>query len=676
MKIKSVRISALIIFLAIIMTVYATALYELQIIKGKDYYYESLNSIVTSTNVEASRGGILDRYGNVLVSNRTSYNVTINHSILTNTENPNKILLHLTKVCGGHDVTYTDTLPISVSKPYTYTENMTDTQKSNLEEYIEYFEFEKSPTADELMIFFKEHYGILDTYTENEARIISGLRYELELRLISSVAEYILAKDVDIDFISAVLEQNLTGVQIKTTAVREYHTSYAAHIIGSVGQMDKEEYEIFSKQGYSIDAVIGKSGLEAAFEPYLKGTDGTETSTVTSAGAVTNVIYSKPPVPGGNVVLTLDIGLQEAAEKALAEQISALNSSRGPKEEKIPGGAVVAIQVETGEVLASVSYPTYDLEQFNDYYDKLLADPSIPLLNRALQGTYEPGSTFKIITAIAAMQNGVITPSTRIYDEGRFTEYPSYQPTCWIYPGTHGLINVSEAIRDSCNFFFYTIGNRLGIDKLSQFAGQFGLGRSTGVELYEELGTLATRGYKEEVEKEDWFGGDTLQAAIGQSYNLFTPMQIAAYTATIANSGMGYKSHFLKSVKSYDFSSTIYSSDRETLNSVNGKEEYFKAAQLGMLYVTTQGTPSEVFKDFDVPVAAKTGTAQLGEDLANNAIFICYAPYEDPQIALAVVVEKGGSGNAIAKIAKQVLEYYFSAQSNTKTIVGENRLVD
>ncbi len=676
MKIKSARISALIIFLAIVMTVYATALYELQIIKGKDYYYESLNSIVTSSSVEASRGEILDRYGNVLVSNRTSYNVTINHSVLTNTDDPNGILRKLVKVCNDYNVKYTDTLPISEDAPYSYKEDMTENQRNLLDKYLQYFDFAQTPPADKLMDFFKEHYKIADTYTEAEARMIAGLRYELELRLIISSAEYILAKDVNIDFISAVLEQNLTGVQIKTTSVREYHTPYAAHILGTVGQMDAEEYAEYSKKGYSIDAVIGKSGLEAALEPYLKGTNGTQTSTVTSDGAVTNVIYSKPPVPGGNVMLTLDIGLQGAVEKILAEQITALNNARAPQDEKIPGGAVVAIKVNTGEVLASASYPTYDVTKFNEEYDKLRADKSLPLFNRALQGTYEPGSTFKIITSIAAMQSGVITPTTKIYDEGKFTEYPSYQPTCWIYPGTHGWINVSEAIRDSCNFFFYTIGNKLGIDKLSQYAAQFGLGSPTGVELYEETGTLATRSYKEKVVREDWFGGDTLQASIGQSYNLFTPMQLASYAATIANGGTRYKAHFMKAVKSYDFSSTIYSADREILSTVDADEQYFKAAQLGMLYVTTQGTPAAVFKDFKVQVAAKTGTAQLGEDLANNAIFICYAPYENPEIALAVVVEKGGSGNAIATIAKQVLEYYFSSKSGSMTVVGENRLVN
>jgi len=675
MKVKSARVSVLILMLAMILAVYATALYELQIINGDAYYDESLNSVVTTSSVTAARGLILDRYGNVLVSNRTSYNVTVDHTLLTNTGDPNAVLLRLTEVCKSRGIAYTDTLPISSAAPYSFIENMTETQTYRLEYYIEFFEFDPRPSADELMEFFRDHYDIAETYSDTEARLIAGLRYELETRLIMYAPTYILAEDVDIDFISIVKEQNLTGVKIETVSVREYHTAYAAHLLGRVAQMEPGDYEIYSQLGYSADAVIGKSGVEAAFESYLRGTDGTQTTRVTSSGAVTSVIYSEEPVPGKNVVLTLDIGLQGAAENILGERITALNNARGENEQKIPGGAVVAIDIKSGDLLASASYPTYDLSKFNEIYNELESDPSLPLYNRALQGLYSPGSTFKIVTAVAALRDGVITPTKEIYDEGKFTKYDSYQPTCWIYPGSHGWINVSEALRDSCNYFFYTVGDQLGIDKLSACAAQFGLGAPTGIELYEETGTLATREYKESIGEEAWFVGDTLQASIGQSYNLFTPLQIAEYTATIANNGNRIGTHILKSVKSSDFSQTIHTEQPKVLSVVDASSEVFEAVQLGMLYVTTQGTPSTVFKDLGVSAAAKTGTAQLGEDLANNAIFICYAPYENPEIAVAVVVEKGGSGNAIASIAKEVLKYYFEAKADRENITGENMLV-
>lgn len=676
MKIKSARISFIALFLAAILTIYFTALYNLQIIKGADYYYESLNSIVTSNTVKASRGDILDRYGNVLVSNRTIYNLTVNHTVLTNTENPNATLLKLKKVCNEHGISFSDTLPVSSDAPFSYLGSQPALQKTQFEKYLKYFEFKQTPSADDLMAYFIKHYKIASSYTKAEARIIAGLRYELELRLIYPMSEFIIAKNVDINLISVLLEQQLTGVQIDTSTVREYHTPYAAHLLGTVGQMGEKEYEKYSKLGYTVDDVIGKDGIEEEFEEYLRGKDGTKTSTVNSTGAVTNVIYNKSPQPGKNVILTLDIGLQGAAEGILAKHIAALNAARVEKAEKIPGGAVVAIQIKTGEILASASYPTYDLSRFYEQYDTLLKDPKLPLFNRALQGTYSPGSTFKIVTGVAALKQGVITPYTQIYDEGKYTKYADYQPNCWIYPDTHGWENIATALKDSCNFFFFSIGDKLGIDRISSFASQFGLGKPTGIELYEELGTLATPEYKEKAEGNEWYGGDTLQASIGQSFNLFTPMQIASYTATIANNGVRYRTHFLKSVVNYDFSSTYLTEDREILSTVDAEQSSFDAVQKGMLLVTTQGTPSTVFKDFGVQVAAKTGTAQLGEDLENNAIFICYAPYENPEIALAVVIEKGGSGNAIASIAKEVLQYYYSQKADREKMTGENRLVN
>lgn len=676
MKVKSARVTILILFLAIVLAVYATALYELQIIMGEEYYDESLNSIVTISDVPAARGLILDRYGNVLVTNRTSYNVTIDHTLLTSTGDPNAVLLRLSGICMERGIKYTDTLPISSDAPFSYIDKMTETQSYRLEYYFEFFEFEQSPSADELMEFFREHYKIAESYSDREARLIAGLRYELETRLIITYAsKYIFAEDVDIDFISIVKEQNLTGVKIETQSVREYLTPYAAHLLGRVGQMDAKEYEVYSQLGYSMNAVVGKDGVEAAFESHLRGIDGTQTTTVTSSGAVKDVIYSEKPLPGKNVVLTLDIGLQGAAENILAERIAALNNARGENEEKIPGGAVVAIDIKSGDLLASASYPTFDLSKFNEIYDELLNDPTLPLLNRAMQGLYSPGSTFKIVTAVAALREGVATPTQRIYDEGRFTKYDSYQPTCWIHPGSHGWINVSEALRDSCNYYFYSVADRLGIDKLSACAAQFGLGSPTGIELYEETGTLATREYKESRGDEAWYVGDTLQASIGQSYNLFTPLQIAEYTATIANNGKRIGTHILKSVKSYDFSQTLHTEQPKVLSVVEAGQDVFEAVQLGMLYVTTQGTPSMVFRDLGVSVAAKTGTAQLGEDLANNAIFICYAPYENPEIAVSVVVEKGGSGNAITSIAKDVLKYYFETKTAREIIDSENALV-
>jgi penicillin-binding protein 2 len=666
-----IRIAVIILSVAVLCALYFLRLYRLQIVDGDTYHDQSINSVIVTETVPASRGLILDRYGNVLVSNRTCFNMVVNHTELTNSGDPNGTLLRLINICLKYGVAYDDTLPITAAAPFDYIGSMTDDQSLRLSNYFKSFDLDAGISSADLMSYFRKHYNIPDSFSDVEARLVAGIRYELETRLIMYAPEYVFVKDVKIDFMSAVLVQNLPGVRIKTVSVREYHTSYAAHLLGRVGQMTGAEYNIFKSLGYTADEVVGKEGVEQAFESKLHGKDGTRTTTITENGAVTNVLYSEDPQPGENVTLTLDIGLQGAAEKILADNIAKLNSTRGVKDEKISGGAIVAIKVGSGDLLASASYPTYDLSKYNEDFDKLKSDPAQPLFNRAMQGIYSPGSTFKLVTAVSSLQEKVISLSTQIYDKGRFTKYPDYMPTCWIYPGSHGLIDVIEAIRVSCNYFFFTVGDELGIDKLDEYAKQFGFGEPTGIELYEDTGVLASRDAKLKTTGESWYPADTLMASIGQSINLFSPLQIAAYTATIANNGTRVATHILKSTQTYDFSRTTTEKSSEVLNTINVDPQYFKAIQTGMRELIQTGSVSQIFKDFTIPVAAKTGTAQLGEDLQNNAIFICYAPFDKPEIAVAVVIEKGGSGNYIASIAKEVLEYYFSAKAAREALDSE-----
>jgi penicillin-binding protein 2 len=346
----------------------------------------------------------------------------------------------------------------------------------------------------------------------------------------------------------------------------------------------------------------------------------------------------------------------------------------------ISGGAVVAIDVNSGEPLCIASYPSYNLSTFLEDYESLVEDESKPLFNRALQGLYTPGSTFKMVTSIAVLNEGIVTPETTIYDEGKFTkyEYAGYAPTCWIWgKGSHGTVNISGALKVSCNYFFYTVGDYLGIDRLSEYAFKFGLGVPTGIELPESTGVMSTQKYKEEVEGVPWYAGDTLQAAIGQSYNQFTPLQIANYVATVANGGNRYSASILKSVRSYNYSEKLFERMPEVLSTVHAKEEYYEAVWAGMEAVANSidGTAYAVFGDYPVKVAAKTGTAQLGEEVKNNAVFVCYAPADNPEIALAVVVEKGGSGSAIATIARDILDYYFSFKASAHYLETELSLL-
>ncbi len=371
----------------------------------------------------------------------------------------------------------------------------------------------------------------------------------------------------------------------------------------------------------------------------------------------------------------MDIECQQVAEDALKTTIDTINAGRQEGDKLAEGGAVVVLDIRNFDVLASASYPTYHLETFSRDYSDLVSNPMNPLFNRAIQGTYSPGSTFKMVTAIAALNEGIINTETQIYDDGIYTEYRGYHPRCWIYPGTHGAINVIEALEVSCNYFFYYIGDRTGIDNISKYAAQFGLGENTGIELDESTGTLATRESKEETIHESWYGGNTLQAAIGQSYNLFTPMQIASYCATIANNGTRYAAHLLKNITTHDNSETVYEYSPEILSFVQADPVYFSAIRQGMLNVSRNGTAASVFGSYFVDVASKTGTVQLGENVENNAIFIAYAPFDDPQIAVAVVVESGGAGSAVTQIAKSVFDYYFSSKNAGHMFVPENQLL-
>lgn len=675
--VKPMRLALLIFIPLVLSAACLIALYGLQIINGKAYYEESKNNIITTEIIPASRGNILDRYGRPLVSNRISYNITINRSELVKSSDPNGVLLSLADEAEQLGISYTDTAPISMQPPFDYLPELTEAQKSRLSDYTEVFDLSQDISASELMDFFREHYSIPESYTDEQARIAAGIRYELELQTLFNLQPYYFASDVNIDLISVIKEKGYPGVRIVTIPIRQYHTEYAAHILGRIGPMDYEEYTYYSQLGYPINAYVGKDGIEARFEEYLRGVDGEQVTTRNSSGLITSVLNTKEPQPGNNLILTIDIECQQIAEDSLKNTIDAINAGRTDGTNLADGGAVVVLDVKNFDVIASASYPSYDLDSFSADYNELAQNPMNPMFNRATQGAYSPGSTFKMVTAIAALNEGIITTSTEVYDKGRYTEYKGmYQPRCWIYPGSHGSLNVIEALQESCNYFFYHVGDRTGIDNISKYARQFGLGESTGIELFENTGVLATRSYKEENYGEDWYGGDTVQASIGQSYNLFSPMQLASYCATIANNGTRYAAHFMKEIKIHDNSGIIAKSEPEILSAVDADAEFIDAIQQGMLNVSRYGTASSVFGNYPIDVASKTGTVQLGENVENNAIFIAYAPYDDPEIAVVVVVESGGAGSAVTQITKNIFDYYFLTKNSGLSQSAENQMLN
>jgi len=686
-------LAAAIVIILSLTVIFFVSLYRLQIIEGAAYYEQSENSIVTTNTVVAARGNILDRYGRVLVSNSVCNNLYINADELFAQQDPNSIILELVQAVKDSGNTYTDTLPITASTPFEYVSDMTDLQRTRLEAYLKANDLPSSTTAVELMAFFREAFDIDNNYTSEQMRTVAGVRYEIKIRYVINTSDYVFAEDVSIDLITKLMENDVPGFTVQSSYIRDYKTDYAAHLLGYVGMMNEEEYKEYRNEGYQLNALVGKEGAEKAFEPYLHGTDGTAVVTTTRGGTVISTKYTKEPVPGNQVYLTIDLGLQEAAEISLENYITDTNKQRvidnaaleaqgntTDVTDMITGGAVVAINVKTGEPLCIASAPTYNLSTLMEDYAALVKDEAAPLYDRALNGTYAPGSTFKPVTAIAALNEGIVTPATTIYDKGIFEKYAEngYAPTCWLYPhGSHGDVNTAKAIEVSCNYYFYTVGDLLGIDKLSDYAMRFGLGVSTGIELNESTGVMSTQKYKEETTDTPWYNGDTLQAAIGQSFSVFTPLQLANYMATIANNGTRYKAKMLKSARSYDYSKSVFERKVEVVDTVKVDQSYYDAVHTGLYNVanSVNGTAYSIFGNYPYKVAAKTGTAQLGEAITNNGVFICYAPYDDPQIAIAVVVEKGGAGSKIASIARDVLDYYFSFKNSSVELETENSLL-
>lgn len=698
------RIIALLALMILLLAVYLSFLYQLQIIDGEIYYNRSKEITETKLTVTASRGNILDRYGRILIGNKECYNLKINtDKLFSNNDDPNGTILELIDMVQQYGDVYTDDLPITSSPPFEYDPAMTAIQETMLKAYFkdkakEFKEMglPEEPTAVQLMSYMRTRYSIDNSYSAEEMRLIAGVRYSINVRYAINTADYIFVEDASMKLISSILEKKLTGIEVNRAYVRDYRTEYAAHILGYVGLMTQEEYEKYSLYKYSTDAYVGKDGIEYAFESYLHGTDGEKYETKNAAGTVLATVYTKEPVPGNHIYLTIDIVLQEQVERILGNCLDALIRTREVErmeaklrgeyneemKDEITGAAAVVINVNTGEPLAIASWPTYDVTTIIENYAQLLETPNAPLFNRALMGAYAPGSTFKPCTAIAALTEGIINTEDLVDCQGVYTRYAAegYAPECWIWQQgyTHPEENVVTAIRDSCNYFFYTISNDLGIDKMGEVAHAFGLGVPTGVELVETTGNMSNSENHSDYTGTEWRIGDTLQAGIGQSDSIFSPLQLAEYCATVANSGTRYSASILKSIRTYDYSKKLYEREPEVLSTVETADYNWAAVQEGMEQVVNSPYNASNYLNFiDCAwhVAGKTGTAQKGENITNDAIFICYGPYDDPEVAVAVVVERGGSGAGIVHVARQIMDAYINIRSYSDTSESEMSLL-
>ena len=664
------RVIALLAFFGAFLLLFAVVLYDAQILHGGENRAKSISSNAASETVTASRGIITDRNGKVLVSNRLAYTLVFDRSGFDDDAALNAAILRLVQLCEETGTGWNDTLPIGrVGNFLRYSNARSET----FDKFIEKNDLTSGASGRQLLSELRELYHVDESLSEREARLIVGVRYELHSR-----DSYTFAEDVSTEVLSLITDGRYEGVTIRTASARVYNTALAAHILGTIGPIWQEEwssnedtgYVGYADKGYSMNDLVGKDGVEKAFESYLRGTDGRRLITTDETGKITGELYTREPQPGGTVALTLDIDLQADVE-ALAETISGMID----KDSNERGGAAAVVSVGTGEVLALASYPTYALSTFNEDYDELVNDQRLPMFNRATQGIYAPGSTFKMVTAVAALESGIITPSSIIQDRGIYTYYKDPQPMCWIYSqtgSTHGRINVSQAITDSCNYFFYEVGRLTGIRTLDSYASQFGLGQSTGIEIGDSSGVLASPEWAESHDQE-WTDGQTITAAIGQSYNLFTPLQLANYVATLVGGGDHYQAHLLKNVKAYDNSRLLYMYDDKPINAVEMSDTTLSAVTRGMHELTVSGSVAYAFENCVVSAGAKTGSAQVGTDIANG-VFVAYAPYENPEIAVAIVIEKGGSGAALANTAVEIINSWFS-RAQDGTAIGENTLL-
>ncbi|MBO4406313.1 MAG: hypothetical protein J5849_01325, partial [Clostridia bacterium] len=631
----------------------------------------------------AIRGEILDRSGTPLITNEQVYSIRFNRSIW-NSVRQNQVILDLINLLKSKNVPHNDSLPIS-NAPYTFTISYGSTlsARKNFDSYLEKNGWSPEDKAASIVAAMCEKYQISDDFADTEKRQILGVRYEMELGDFSVLSPYTFATDVDIGVISVIKEQKnvYPGVEIVPESVRVYKTDYDAHILGRVGKIYREEYETLASQGYGMNAIVGKDGAEKAFESYLRGVDGTRKTRIDPYYNTVEVLSEKEAAAGNNVILTIDQSIQEATEDALMNRIEEIRTLSETDPETYPedvgGGAAVMLKVDTGEVLAMASYPTYKLATFSSDYQSLLEDPLTPMVNRVIGGAYPIGSVFKMVTAVAGLEENVITPTTIITDEGRYTKYRTFQPMCWIYRQyhqTHGDVNVSMALRDSCNYFFYEVSDQLGIDTLDKWAQEFGLGVRTGIELAGEVtGQRANAESKAKVETIPWGPGDTLTASIGQSYSLFTPIQVCAYLSAVCNGGYYYRPHILKEVVSYDYSSVLVSVQPELVNTIRMSQSTYAAVMEGMLDAAENGTAAKVFENYPLRVGGKTGSSQVSSG-TSNGVFAAFAPFDDPEVAVFVIVEHGGSGSNIGIIAREMFDAYFRISPDSTPAGAVNSL--
>ena len=644
--------------------IFAARLVDWQLIQGKSYKELSANSIGYTVKTDATRGEILDCNGKELVANKTHYKIVID-KLYADNKTLDSTILKLMNILSKTGDSWEDTLPIEFNGKYTYKKDAKDEVNTLLTQYLY---LPENTSAEDCFNALVLRYKLDGDYNISQLLSLVSVHYNMEITGYSNSEPYIFAKDISQSAVIAVSEnmQGVSGVDVQTYLVRQAENpDLAPHLIGALGSITEEEYVEKKKadKDYMLTDKIGKFGIELAYEDILRGKSGAKIVQKNSDGAVVDTLDTINAQPGSTIYLTIDSKLQKTAVEALAQNIKAAKAE-GVAEQKLKGkkgygedcqtGAVVMLSVKDFSVLAAASYPTYDLNKYSkygSYYIKLAQDKTSPLYNRAFVGSFATGSVYKPCVALAALEENIVNEKTQIYCKQNYDYYPTNVVKCMHY---HGNLNINGAITHSCNYFFAEAGRRLGIDTMYLYAQKFGLGEYTGVEVEESKGFLAGR------DSTKWQAGNTVQAAIGQSDNAFTPLQLATYTATIANDGTRLKTHTVKKITNYERSKVIEDAQAQMVDYCGVSQKNIHAVQKAMLSVTQSenGTANSVFGNYKIKVAAKTGTAEnAGSD---HTTFICYAPYEKPEVAVAVVLEHGKRGKYSMQVAKELLDAYFS----------------
>ncbi len=683
------RYLAIVLAFCIIATIYLGRLFYIQI-SGKDASPDPVNT-VREVTVGAVRGEIYDRNGKKLVGNRYTYEISLSHFAYTGMtlHERNEAYLSLASALGLHGVRLSGKdglFPFENAYPFynAYSASSADpdsTVRHHLLRVLSDAGLEEDASPKKLCQHFENKYELLAKdkdgarlYTDSEVDILARLYYDLEAKRFEVSGEYQIAKDVSLELITMLKEKKVKGVEFTVNAEREYlYPGYASHILGSVGPIFQEEWDYYSELGYQMNAVVGKSGCESAFQTYLGGKDGRLRIEEDELGNVLNVTVLQAPVAGRDVYLTLDIDLQIAAEEGLAENVAYVKESAGGSAARGDGcdaGAAVVMDPDTFEVLAIASHPTYDLSTFSSDYDALRENEALPLFNRALLGSYEPGSTFKLGMAALALMKNELSYSEIIDCTGKYPDATvAGSVGCSTYGIYHGEgVDLEHAIAYSCNSFFCELGARLGISEMEREMAKFGFGKSTGFELGGIDGVMAGPTYRAEINHEEaWRDGNTWQAAIGQSDTQASPLQLATYLSTLVNGGTRYTAHLLHSVYEYGSDTPVYTyaqSESTVRDRIAIPGEDLAVVKEGMRAVIEDETAGSTVRRWinkeriPVTVGGKTGTAQ-NSGPCDNALFVCAAPYDTPDLVISVVLEEGYMGGYAALTAGRILEAYY-----------------